>query len=210
MNEHRGYFRIANPGRIRATYQGEELVVLDISLSGALIKRGNVSMQTSGVLELVINHFNMTVPYDWLRDDGDKSILTFRLQGEYNHLLAALKNIRSHTESQTPIRPVTWHEDWPKIERFTRLDTVYAIRLYLLVHQYRQVGHEIVGLDYLRLALGVDMFEAYRSYPELRQHILEPAIEEINRKTDLIVRLTEICSDDTVAAVKFTMVSIVL
>lgn len=208
MDEKRGSFRVPNPGTIRARYENHDLGLVDISLSGALVKPGDINLMEHGVINIIIHHFSMQIPYELLKKEGDNLIITFNLDADKdNRLLSALKNVRSSAESAHLAETVR-HEDAPKINQFMRMGSLYAIRLYSLLDQYRHAGHEIIKLDYLRLALGLDMLKSYQSYPVLKRKILEPVKHEINEKSDLIIDFTEITENNAVVAVKFTLVPV--
>jgi|GEM_PF-3335958 len=210
MRENRGSFRVDNPGTIKAKYGDQELGLLNISLGGTLLVPGDTHLSDEGVIELIVNHFSMKVPYNVLRKVGDNVIITFNLDDPENHLLSVLKNVRLAAESahQHP-EEASPHQGLPKVERFTRLDSVHAIRLYTMAQQFQKVGHANIELDYLRLILGVDMLTTHASYTELRENIIEPAVKEINQKTDLNISYTEIKNDEDVIALRFAIVPVI-
>lgn len=203
MEERRGYFRVRNPGMIQANYEGKDLNVVDMSLSGAMLKPGDTALMSDGIIEIVINHFSIKIHYDLLRQEGDNVVVTFRMDEKNESLLSALKNVRMVAEKHHQTQ--NWHADHPVIEQISRLDSLYAVRLYSLLHQYVHVGHETVQLDYLRLALGIDNVKAYNTYKQLQDKILVPAINEINKKTGILASFTNIIEDNKVVAVKFTL-----
>ncbi len=80
-------------------------------------------------------------------------------------------------------------------ERFTQYQLVevlgmkssYSIKLFELLRSYEGMGGYTFQLDDLKRRLMIDTIPAYRSFPEFRRRILEPAVKEINNLTDTLV-----------------------
>ncbi|MGQ3890810.1 PilZ domain-containing protein [Legionella sp. CNM-4043-24] len=211
MEEKRNSFRVPNPGTIKVKYRGQALELVDISLGGAMLNAFDEKMAPEGIIELSIHHFSINLPYTLLRREDNTVLLTFNIGREEDRrqLLSALKTLRANTKASAVTPKPEQQERKPVIERFTRMDTVYAIRLYCLITQFRHEGYVTIKLDYLRLALGVDMLKSCDSYIAMKRIILEPARHEITNKTDLVINFAEVMEDDKVVAVKFTIVSII-
>ena len=216
MDEKRNFFRIRNSGSIKVKYGKTDLYLIDISPSGASVIATGTELMKEGVIEVIINHFSMTLNYKLLRKKGKHSILTFTMENQMNNLLAALKNLRSSTETPPPTslyKPVTEHAiptAKPKIENFLKLQSIYSMRLYQLMQQYHSEGHGSISLKDLRVLLGVDEFKSYKSYSTLKRKILEPSKKEINDKTDLTIIYSEIKEKNKISGVKFTIMSMVV
>lgn len=80
-----------------------------------------------------------------------------------------------------------------------RMDSKYSIRLYQLLQRWAYKGQKKMLVDELRLWLGTrevnkdgkiinDYLPAYKNF---KQRALNPAVEEINEKSDLVVSFTE-------------------
>lgn len=65
------------------------------------------------------------------------------------------------------------------------LGTVYALRLYELCAQYREIGWRELELERLRAML--DLGDKYQDMDNLRRRVLAPALREINNSSDLCV-----------------------
>lgn len=66
---------------------------------------------------------------------------------------------------------------------------VYPIRIYELLKQYESIGERTVAVETLK-----NMFELqheYPRFPNFNQRVIEPAIEDINRHSDLDIRAVE-------------------
>jgi hypothetical protein len=218
MEEKRNFFRIKNTGSIKAKYEKHDLYVIDISPSGARILANDINIKKDGVLEILINHFKIKINYKLLKKQGEKTVVAFKLEEEINSLLTALKKIRDSVDLDltqggddlipTNLIDVSTSFSVPKIENYTRLSSLYAIRLYQVVRQYMEVGSGVITLDDLRIALGVEKLKSYYKYSTLKRKILEPSKKEINDKTDLTIIYSEITEEKKVIAVKFTIMSI--
>ncbi len=66
---------------------------------------------------------------------------------------------------------------------------VYPIRIYELLKQYESIGERTLAVETLK-----NMFELqheYPRFPNFNQRVIEPAIEDINRHSDLDIRSVE-------------------
>ena len=81
----------------------------------------------------------------------------------------------------------------PLLEQFTqvnllsvsRLKSVHSIRLYELVSQYKSTGYRVMTIEDFRIAMDVET--KYKGTNILVEKVLKPALEEINRASDLRV-----------------------
>ena len=67
-----------------------------------------------------------------------------------------------------------------------QMSSVYAVRLYELLVQWREAGQRTVELDWLRERLA--LMEKYTNIRDLKRFVLTPAIEQINAHSDLWVK----------------------
>jgi plasmid replication initiation protein len=81
----------------------------------------------------------------------------------------------------------------PLLEQFTqvnllsvsRLKSVHSIRLYELISQYKSTGYRVMTIEDFRIAMDVET--KYKGTKLLVQKVLNPALEELNRVSDLKV-----------------------
>ncbi len=71
------------------------------------------------------------------------------------------------------------------LKQIARMKSTYSIRLYELLNQWRDSGKRFFTLADFKEMLQIN--DAYDRYTDLRKWVIEPAIEEINDKTDLHV-----------------------
>lgn len=83
--------------------------------------------------------------------------------------------------------------------------STHSIRLYELCSQYRKTGWRQTSLDDLKDWLQVT--GKYDLYANFRKWVLEPAISEINAKSDLLVDVEPIKRGRIIVALKFTIKS---
>lgn len=74
-----------------------------------------------------------------------------------------------------------------KLKQVGKLGSFYSLRLYELCCQFKKTGKRIVTMERFRQML--DLGDKYKRLDNLRRRILTPAIKEINRHTDLNVRV---------------------
>lgn len=75
-----------------------------------------------------------------------------------------------------------------KLKQIGRIGSFYGIRLYELCAQFRKAGERTIALDRLREML--DLGDKYKAIDNLRRRVIDPAVAEINRHTDLRVTVT--------------------
>lgn len=75
-----------------------------------------------------------------------------------------------------------------KLKQVGRIGSFYGVRLYELCAQFRKAGERTIALDRLREML--DLGDKYKTIDNLRRRVIDPAIAEINRHTDLRVTVT--------------------
>ena len=79
---------------------------------------------------------------------------------------------------------------------------VYAVRIYELLKQYEKIGSRALGFEELKT-----MFELEKEYPEFanfNRRVIEPAVSEINKTTDLFISDVEkIKEGKKIVAVRF-------
>jgi len=84
-----------------------------------------------------------------------------------------------------------------------KLPTPYAIRIYELTKQYQTIGKRIISLAEIKKMLMIA--DKYKQYSHLRTRILEPAVKQINKHTDIQLSFKEIKEGRKVAKVEFTI-----
>ena len=75
-----------------------------------------------------------------------------------------------------------------KLKQIGNIGSFYGLRLYELCAQFRKAGERTIPLARLREML--DLGEKYQAIDNLRRRVLDPAIKEINKHTDLRVMVT--------------------
>jgi plasmid replication initiation protein len=72
-----------------------------------------------------------------------------------------------------------------QLQNVCSLKSIYSIRLYELLNQWRETGNRYVRLDDFKNMLQIS--DKYERYADLRKCVIEPAIKELNQKTDFCV-----------------------
>lgn len=75
------------------------------------------------------------------------------------------------------------------IEYIKKFDSKYAIRLYALLKDYRKMTYRDIEIQALHQML--ELPKSYENYARLYKNVLEPAIKEINKKSDLFISSVE-------------------
>lgn len=94
-----------------------------------------------------------------------------------------------------------------KLENILYLNSSYAIKIYQLLAQYKEIGKREITLENLRSMLGIGDKKIYRFYGDIRRKILDISKREINTKTDLSFSYKPIKQSRKVVAIQFKITS---
>lgn len=89
-----------------------------------------------------------------------------------------------------------------RLQNVVALQTPYAIRLYELLVQWRDVGEREILLPWLRERFM--LMDKYPSIKDLKLKVIDPSVKQINEHTDLWVKYSQRKEGRTVAALIFT------
>ena len=90
-----------------------------------------------------------------------------------------------------------------QLKHIAYFNSVHSIRIYELITQYRSVGSREITVEKLKEWLQVE--NKYPRFNSLNQRVLEPAITEINEKSDLVVEVEQIKRGRTIHALNFVI-----
>lgn len=83
-----------------------------------------------------------------------------------------------------------------------RVKNYYACRIYELLKQYESIKMREFDIEDLRFKLGIEDNE-YSRYSTLKQQVIKPSIEKINKLTDIYIELEEKVYNRKVEKIKF-------
>jgi len=89
-----------------------------------------------------------------------------------------------------------------KLQLVAKIKSTYAIRIYELLQQYQSTGIRFIDVEDLRDYLG--LLDKYRSFKQLKQSVLNRSIDELNKKTNLVINVETLKKGRTIYALKFT------
>lgn len=93
------------------------------------------------------------------------------------------------------------------LEQTAQLKSTYSVRLYELLIQWKSMKKTPpIDLDTFREQLGIGINE-YQRMGNFKLRVLDPAIEEINEKTDIKTKYKNIKKGRTITGFEFTVVS---
>ncbi|MGX2968514.1 replication initiation protein [Ursidibacter sp. B-7004-1] len=90
-----------------------------------------------------------------------------------------------------------------QLRNISSFNSVHAIRIYELCMQYKSVGEREILVDDLKKWLQVE--DKYSRYNNFKQWVLEPAISEINEKSDLLIFVEPIKRGRSIYSLHFTI-----
>src|SRR5690606_23398457 len=91
-----------------------------------------------------------------------------------------------------------------KLSNILSLGSGYSIRLYELMKKWQHLGEREYPVDELKLKFGIEE-GTYSRYTHFKNRVLKRAIEEVNEKTDLHIKFTEIKKGRKVEKIGFTI-----
>jgi len=84
----------------------------------------------------------------------------------------------------------------------SQLNSTHAVRLYELLSQFKSTGYRVMTLEDFRFAMNcVDTNKATKN---LKQQVLNPAVKQLNEKSDLFCIVTDVKDGRTITGFKFT------
>lgn len=88
-----------------------------------------------------------------------------------------------------------------QLKNIAYFNSIHSIRIYELITQYRSVGNREIVIDDLKKWLQVE--ENYSRWNNFKARVLEPAIAEINEKSDLFVEVEQVKRGRSIYALRF-------
>ncbi|WP_201627547.1 RepB family plasmid replication initiator protein, partial [Psychrobacter immobilis] len=92
------------------------------------------------------------------------------------------------------------------LEQVAPMKSVYSVRLYELLNQWRQAKKVSFDLDIFRGQLGVEDNE-YKAMSDFKKRVLDLAVKEINEKSDLKVSYEQVKKGVAIAGFKFKVLT---
>lgn len=88
-----------------------------------------------------------------------------------------------------------------QLRNISSFNSVYTIRIYELCMQYKTLGEREISVDDLKKWLQIE--DKYPRYNSFNQRVLEPAIKEINEKSDLFLEVESIKLGRAIVGIRF-------
>jgi len=88
-----------------------------------------------------------------------------------------------------------------KLRNIAQLQSSHSIRLYELLMKFNATGERVIYLEDFKSALGIS--DKYPEFKDLNKWVIKPAIEELNHRSDLVIKFETIKKVRTVAALVF-------
>ncbi|WP_211656057.1 replication initiation protein [Planococcus alpniumensis] len=91
-----------------------------------------------------------------------------------------------------------------RLSNILSLKSTYSIRLYELMKKWQHLGSWSCSIEKFKEKMGIE-HKKYPRYANLKARVLNPAIQEVNEKTDVFISLTEIKKGRSVNKIKFAI-----
>lgn len=89
-----------------------------------------------------------------------------------------------------------------KLKNVVRMSSSYGVRIYELILQWKSSGKREVSVEWLRDALQLD--KKYKAIKDFKKYVIEPAVSDINKETDLWITWEQRKTGRIVTHLKFT------
>lgn len=84
------------------------------------------------------------------------------------------------------------------------MKSAYAIKLYKLLYQYKNIKSRVFGVLELKEQFGIQ--EKYPKYNDFKRRIIDPSVEQINQLTDLSIKYKEIKICRSIDKIEFNFI----
>jgi len=88
-----------------------------------------------------------------------------------------------------------------KLRNIAQLQSTHSIRLYELLAKFADTGLRVISLDEFKAALGIS--DKYAQYKILNRDVIKPSVEELNKRSDLVIRYNSVKRGRNVVAIEF-------
>jgi plasmid replication initiation protein len=88
-----------------------------------------------------------------------------------------------------------------KLRNIASLQSGHSIRLYELLMKFNATGERVIYLDDFKSALGI--LDKYHEFKVLNRDVIKPAIEELNQRSDLLIKFETIKKGRSIVALVF-------
>lgn len=88
-----------------------------------------------------------------------------------------------------------------KLRNIATLQSGHSIRLYELLMRFNATGERVIYLSDFKSALGIT--DKYPEYKDLNKWVIKPSIDELNQRSDLIIKFDTIKKGRNVVALIF-------
>ena len=136
------------------------------------------------------------------KEKGEFSLISWLSRIDYKD---GIISIKFNNELEEEILLMVQDKGYTKyfIKNIADMESKYSIRIYEITKQYEKIRKRIVKVDMLKAMIGAKNIKTYNNFNNFKVKVLNPAIKEINTKTDIIIDFEEIKEGRKVIAVRF-------
>jgi plasmid replication initiation protein len=88
------------------------------------------------------------------------------------------------------------------LKQVAQVNSIYAIRIFELLMQFKATGKIVIGLDELRLLLELE--DKYDRFTNMKARVIEPAIRELSTKANIVISWEPVRRKRKVTALRFS------
>ena len=113
--------------------------------------------------------------------------------------------LKIHPELKPFYLNLEWYTKY-QLDNILQFKSTYSFRIFELLKQYELIKERTIDIEDLRFKLDIQKNQ-YPKYSNLKQKVINVAVEEINSKTDIHVGFEEIKTSRKVTSIKFVIKS---
>lgn len=158
------------------------------------INQKNIYMELDKITD------KLMVRYIKIKDDDDKKFKKRHLIkiADFENGILTMKIDEDMKDFYLNLK---WYTKY-QLKNIMQFKSTYSFRLYEILKQYEKIGIRSITIDDFRCVLDIDD-KQYPKYANLKQKVINVAVNEINSKTDLYIEYEEIKEVRKITSLKF-------
>ena len=141
----------------------------------------------------------------WMNDDKGGEVLVRWLSKVYTNKRSGIATIKLDEDLVPYLFDLGQKFTQYQLCNILGMKSAFSVRIYELMKSYAYQGSKTFEIDELKHLLMVDEVKSYKNFKDFRRKVLEPAQNEINELTDLLVSFEPITKGRKVVKLKFTV-----
>jgi plasmid replication initiation protein len=152
----------------------------------AIFTNGNTSNSYRAIQSAAEDLFERRITF-YEKDTGSVLVTRWVSAVKYNENSGTV-DLRFASDVLPLLTQIERHFTQYNLVSISKLTSIHAIRIYEFCLQYLTIGLRDIELEEFRFLLGIE--DQYPEFKALNQWVLKPSIEQINKHTDIKIKMT--------------------